>query len=187
MGHDNQLIMAVPVSELFKDDYFQGFNDKVDFYSRILKNNIFARRIELESNPNYKQIIPYAVIINNKKIFSFTRANKSYEKRLHGKLSIGVGGHIDLEDKSKDTIRSGLLRELNEELDVKIRKIRKIGYINDDSNSVGKVHFGILFLVEADAKAKGYEILNGRFRDIHEIKDSEGWSSIVLPYISRYL
>lgn len=86
---------------------------------------IFAQRERLESNTSYRQIIPYTVIKNDKgEILTYRRLPASGEARLSGKVSIGFGGHLDLQPEFANNppptldemILSCLSRELDEEL-----------------------------------------------------------------------
>ena len=74
-----------------------------------------------ESDSNYKQVIPYVLFTYKKSIFSYRRGKHGGEKRLHEKYSIGVGGHIAVEDRtlfSEDNIGYGdaMWREVAEEI-----------------------------------------------------------------------
>lgn len=79
------------------------------------------------------------------------------EQRLHGLRSIGIGGHVEVEDAANsllDTLLSAARRELLEELlDLTAcPPVRVLGIINEDLTPVGRVHLGIAMLVEIDAK-----------------------------------
>ena len=207
MGRDDSLIMVVKTSDLFKDKSFQGFlsHNIIDYESIILKNYGFITRKFAENDPNYKQPIAYSSIVNpdTKQIFVFQRSkkDKAYgEKRLQGKFSWGIGGHIEKSDfKDSNPIRGSMLRELHEEVYIDGTRMSLIlGYVNDDKDDVGKVHFGILYLVETNAKEvkpKDPEIDNGRFRTISELEDMcaskdfdiENWSRISLGPLKEFI
>src|ERR1044072_8877514 len=83
-------------------------------------NNFFVPRSEAEVNPQYKQIIPYAVIAFQNKIAYYVRGKKAGEQRLVAKGSIGIGGHMNETDESlfamdEQAYRAGVEREVNEE------------------------------------------------------------------------
>ena len=176
-----------------------GFhNDNIDrLLQNIHKFAYFINRPDAENNPALKQIIPYLVITGRDgKIFLVQRLAGQTEKRLHNKYSIGIGGHInpviDAQGKEvlsmPDIIRSGLERELHEELEVKTTYQYKLaGYLNDDSNSVGQVHLGLVHQVLVD-DVQGVSVLEkdlmvGKFETISEIEKQfellETWSQIV--------
>lgn len=150
-----------------------------------------------EKNPAFKQIIGYAALLSpRRKIFTYQRAKKKEhydEVRLMGKWSIGVGGHVEW-SLGKESISSSIDREINEEVETfgGIQELRLIGGINDDTDSVGQVHFGILLAAITSserAKPKSDEIASGEFRSfikisrLFEVADAEGWSRICLPHI----
>ena len=118
MDKNEQLIMVVKRDLLFLEDYFHGFKpNTVNFESRILKNYEYMKRGLAEDDPNYKQPIAYNIIINPEieKVFVYQRSpdDKRYgEKRLQGKWSFGIGGHIEKID-SKNPIKESMLKEIN--------------------------------------------------------------------------
>ncbi|MBS3052832.1 MAG: NUDIX domain-containing protein [Candidatus Aenigmarchaeota archaeon] len=204
MNKDEQEIMVISTKKLFEENYFQNFlkQDGLNFEEIILKNFEYMKRGLAEDNPSFKQPIAYVVVVNKKlrRVFAYQRsAGTGYtETRLRGKWSWGVGGHIEkIDETSKNPILASLERELKEELDIN-EKIRPsvLGYINDDSNDVGKVHFGILYLVETnheEIKLAGSEAQQCGMFTIQELEDicnSEGvivedWSKIALPMLKE--
>lgn len=200
-------IMVVEKGLLFGNDYFEGFKpqNEINYESRILKNFIYVKRGLAEQAAACKQPIGYSIIINpaSKKVFAYQRSShdeKYGEKRLQGKWSWGVGGHIEKFDvKTGDPIRGSVLRELEEEVRMDGKTEPKVlGYINNDSDAVGKVHFGILYVVETTSrivKPLDAEIDNGRLRTIGELEEIcsspeftvEAWSRIALNPLKQYL
>ena len=157
MDKNEQIIMATPTSELFKDGYFQGFSRASDYnYEKIiLENSEWVKRGIAEEDTSRKQPIAYCLVANplSREVFYYTRAGS--EERLSGKLSVGFGGHIErVDEQGGNPIQNSLLREvLVEELEIPGRvDLSVLGYINDDSNEVGKVHFGILYLATVDTR-----------------------------------
>lgn len=146
---------------------------------RVIKNNYeFFARQAAENDPSYKQIIPYVALIHGDRVFTTQRLNKGTEERLHGLLSIGIGGHINRGDLSAaaDPLTEGMLRELEEEVCIKqAGKLVPIGLINDDSNEVGSVHLGLFFKMEVgeDVEVIEKEKLLGKWYKISELKDYE--------------
>lgn len=199
-----ELIMVAERQDLFNNGQFQGFKqaEEIDFQSIILENFKYVKRGEAEKNEEFKQPIGYAILVdNNKKVFAYQRAKKDddyTEKRLQGKWSWGIGGHIDKIDKSGDNpIKASMDRELEEEVNVDgdLEEIEVLGYINDDSDSVGRVHFGILYLIKVNGKvsAKDNEVTSGKMRSIDELRDIvkdskntvEEWSKIALEVLEK--
>jgi predicted NUDIX family phosphoesterase len=157
-----ELVFAFPTDELWKLITFtkKGLiigNSEV--LKRIIHNGLFLKRSELENDPSYKQIIPYAIISNKDSFYLFRRSSGQTEKRLHNKFSLGVGGHMNPDD-SKESKEQYLIDELKRELyeEVKllngclIEKIEFIGFINDDTIPVGRVHLGLLYNIHVSNK-----------------------------------
>lgn len=196
-------ILVVKRNDLFKEKYFEGFIEwsEYDFIKTILKNYEFKLREKIEKNENYKQPIPYGVIINKQKkeVFLYERGTKEYkEKRLAKKLSIGIGGHVNKNDfNKKNTFLETLKREILEEIYFKsVGYINLFGYINDDSDNVGKVHFGIVYLIHMNKKIfpKKGEIEWGEMKNIEEIlnmlknkENFENWSKILIKPLYDFL
>ena len=115
-------------------------------------------RETLETNEDFKQIIPYVILSYQGKIALYQRTKKGGEDRLHNMHSIGFGGHIDAFDLAYQdngvinldkTIENSAQREIDEELNVsEIVSKQHLGYIYDDSNPVGRVHIGVVELWE---------------------------------------
>src|ERR1039458_6895116 len=96
-------VLVFPRSLFERLGVFQGFSAEVDRYlPQILdkKNNSFQPRARAETDPAFKQIIPYVVITDGKSILHYVRGKKSGEQRLVAKGSICIGGHINDEDHS---------------------------------------------------------------------------------------
>lgn len=204
MDKNEKIIMAVNKERLFRDDYFQGFKpaSEVDFYSRIIQNNIHMKRGEAEKSTTHKHPIAYLLVISpSSKVFAYQRSQKGNESRLHNKWSWGIGGHIDIEDMMKggDPIQNSLLRELSEELTgAENPSLKLVGYINDDSDDVGKVHFGLLYIAKVKSEEihfKDEEIKQGNLKPINELEAIcanpdfvvEGWSRIALEPLRNYI
>jgi predicted NUDIX family phosphoesterase len=126
---------------------------------KIVENGLFLRRSELEEDPSFKQIIPYAIISNKDSFNLFRRRSGQTEKRLHNKFSLGVGGHMN-PDNSAEPKEQYLINELKRELYEEVRlqngclieDIEFIGFINDDTIPVGRVHIGLLYNIHVSNK-----------------------------------
>ncbi len=82
----------------------------------ILDGHFFLDRPTAEVSPQYKQIIPYVVIRHDGSYFLLQRTPKQTETRLHHKLSLGIGGHINPDTPE---LLDGLHKELEEEVHVR--------------------------------------------------------------------
>ncbi len=193
-----ETILVVPKERLFGPkelNYFNGFvsAEKMDFQPIIQKNFLFKNRQEMEANPSFKQIIPYIIFKHGGRLFTYRRLNKGNEKRLHGNHSIGIGGHINPLDTKGNMILDAMRREFEEEMDYNgVYDVKILGYINDDSNDVGTVHFGIVFLVEGNnenIRVKETEKLEGSLLSKEEItkleETMETWSSLVWEWVKE--
>src|SRR5712692_9177078 len=115
----------------------------------ISSRHLFIARELAEVSPQYRQIIPYVVIRKDDHYFVLKRTPKQTEARLHHKLSLGIGGHIN----PGQSLLEGLQKELNEEVHIGTNyEMEFIGIINDDSTDVGRVHLGAAFLLEVDSR-----------------------------------
>ncbi len=109
-----------------------------------------------ETNPELKQLIPYAMLEYDDKVLIYRRGKPGAEPRLHDKLSVGVGGHIEEVDWAADAsavtaFETALRRELREEVGLTADHIEHatfIGLVNEDHTEVGQVHLGLIYLVQ---------------------------------------
>lgn len=207
MDKNEQLIMVVPREKLFGSAHFEGFRpaDVTDYQQRILDHFQYMRRGDAEVDPMFKQPIGYVLVVNRrlKKVFAYQRAVKDahyHEKRLQGKWSWGVGGHIDQEDgEHENPLQDSVLRELQEEVHIPgSARLHVLGYINHETDAVGQVHFGVLYVAETDAEnvsPKDTEMQHGQLRALDELKQLcdtpecsvEEWSRIALEPLKDYL
>ena len=157
----------------------------------------FVERGPAETNPSLKQIIPYCVLCSRDRVFLMRRRAGGGEQRLHDKLSLGVGGHINPVDSAGPTdseghdavatLHRGLLRELHEELWIEAPPQPVcLGVLNDDSNEVGQVHLGIVFRLDvedSDVRVREHDSLEGSFVTVTELNAVrsrlETWSQLV--------
>ncbi len=155
----------------------------------IVNHHEFIDRPAAEEDPSYKQIIPYVVLTRKGLVFATRRLNKGGESRLHGKVSIGIGGHINPVDETdrRSVLMKGLERELDEEVYIRRRgELMPRGFINDDGNGVGAVHLGLCFSmeVEGEVSVKETEKLSGGWMSLQELRgefdNMETWSQIAL-------
>ena len=164
-------------------------DDREEILDIIVNHHEFIDRPAAEEDPSYKQIIPYVVLTQKGRVFTTRRLNKGGESRLHGKLSIGIGGHINPVDETdrRSVLMKGLERELEEEVYIQHRgELVPQGFINDDGNGVGAVHLGLCFAmeVEGEVSVKETEKLSGAWMSLQELKEEydnmETWSQIAL-------
>ena len=171
----------------------------------IQENNSFLPRSKAETDPNFKQIIPYVIITDGKSILHYVRGKKAGEQRLVAKGSIGIGGHINREEDhdlsllaftfNVQAFQDAVEREVREELSVQGSfDAKPVGLINDDSTEVGRVHFGIIhvmFCKPEEVKKNEQVITQVEFMPIEELKakreQMETWSQLCLDNIDALL
>jgi predicted NUDIX family phosphoesterase len=186
-------VLVVPTARFHAAGHFHGFTTKVERYLPGLLDAIhlqYLSRDKAETDPSYKQLIPYVVLRYGDQVFNYTRGAKGTETRLHARRSIGIGGHVSSEDGSAaaDAYHAGFRRELAEEVDVAtIVSERIVGLINDDSTPVGQVHLGIvhvLDLIEPRATLRDPALMAGGFAPLAELSrahdEFETWSQFLL-------
>lgn len=120
----------------------------------VAEHGAYLDRTLAETDPSHKQLIPYVVVRDSGSVFLMHRTDAGGDARLHGRASIGVGGHLNPVDGGADALMTGLRREWAEELDAGWEPdFHLLGLLNDDSNPVGEVHLGVVFTVEAAGRA----------------------------------
>jgi predicted NUDIX family phosphoesterase len=149
----DEIILVVKREKLIEETW-QGIKDInfEEFAAVVEKEAEFMPRSLMEQDPKYKQIIPYLIFNYQDKLYIMQRQAKASEQRLKSKLTLGIGGHIRKEDLTSNNIIDWATREFEEEVDYKGGyKVQPIGLLNDDSNPVGEVHLGVVFLLIADS------------------------------------
>lgn len=203
MSLTEEKVLVFPRSLFERLGIFQGFRADVDRYLPTIldpRNNSFMPRAQAETNPNFKQIIPYVVVTDGKSVLHYVRGKKAGEQRLVTKGSIGIGGHINDEDHSLFAVgvqafQDAVKREVCEELAIQGSfDAKPVGLINDDSTEVGRVHFGVvhvLFRAPEQARKKEQVITQVEFVPIEELKtrreQMESWSQFCLDNLEALL
>ncbi len=196
-----EFVWVVPRSALFPEATPNGFlaleADQLE--SRLLgparDEGFFIERRYAETHPEFKQPIPYVAICQEDKVLCLTRLSTQGEKRLHGKKSIGVGGHINPCDQSDgDIFANACHRELHEELILPsdaVLLLTPVGIINDDTSAVGAVHLGLVYRLDAsqlNVSIRETDAMAGEFQTLTDLRSLasspessfETWSSFLL-------
>ncbi|MDD5140097.1 MAG: hypothetical protein PHY43_07570 [Verrucomicrobiales bacterium] len=215
MAIADENVLVFPRSLFEQLGAFQGFNSDVNRYLPAIldpKNNSFMARAQAETNPDFKQIIPYVVITDGKSVLHYVRGKKAGEQRLVSKGSLGIGGHINDVDYKEPLLaftkepllastfgnqefQNAVEREVREELSIQgVFDAKPIGLINDDSTEVGRVHFGVvhvLFCMPDKIKKNEQVITQVEFIPIDELKKKrdqmETWSQLCLDNLDAFL
>jgi predicted NUDIX family phosphoesterase len=162
------------------------------------KDVLFASRAWLEDDEQYLQIIPYCLVKHQDKYLTYSRTKQAGEAKLHGKVSCGFGGHVNIVDaivpKNADTVNitetiaQGAYRELREELFGEFKlQCEVIGLLYDPADAVGRVHLGVVIECETDSDGitspdEGITILGFRTKEelLNGDYELEGWTRITL-------
>ncbi len=193
----SERVLCIPRSQLDAAGTFHGYRPADDAFARVLLNPAgfsFRPRSEVETDPSYKQLIPYVVLRCGGRVFHYRRGGSGTEKRLHAKRSIGIGGHIADTDAAGpgDAYTAGMVRELHEEVLIGPHTAGAVfGFINDDRTPVGEVHLGVVHLFdlhEPNVSAREAAIADGGFASVAELlalaDEFETWSQFVLESVA---
>lgn len=200
-------VLVVPTPVFHRLGHFQGFSPDAERYlAEMLKPEhvSYRPRSEMEQDPTFKQLIPYCVFRHRdasgvEHVFQYVRGKGQGEARLRSKRSVGIGGHICVDDATAptsnaaapaggDVYREGLRRELVEEvfIDSPYRE-RCVGLINDDESDVGKVHLGVVHIFDVDqpaVRSRETDLIESGFLPVGELladlSGFETWSAICL-------
>ena len=176
----------------------------------------FCRRGACECDMRYLQLIPYMVCTYDGlslgddlwHILSYWRSESSGEKRLIGGCSVGIGGHLNVDDFVESDrsagfmgcLKTGATREFFEEIRLPLSEKgffpfvsgnhRFLGFILDDSDDVGSVHLGFVFevfLPSENIKLRDPALRSIEFRTLQDqlltnFDHMESWSQIILRY-----
>lgn len=201
MSKWDEQILVVNRKELFnnEENHFYGFIEKTDEKTKRIINTFESyevkRRGDMEENPNYKQLIGYVLLkdITTGEVLVYKRLVGGGEARLHGKASVGIGGHMnEVEGKTIfEMLKINAARELNEEVGVSeedaLNNLHFIGLINDDKTEVGQVHIGVVYECKVDkqlVEVKEDDTLVIKWMTGEEAKAEENyetWSEFLKP------
>jgi predicted NUDIX family phosphoesterase len=190
-------VLVVPRELLFPDGEWVGFREHgiEELVRRIRAGYRFRPRREVEVDPSQPQVIPYVVFRYEERYFLTHRLRRSSERRLRHLYSLGVGGHINPEDVegAADPIDAGLRREWEEEVAYEgTVAYRPIGAINDASTEVGRVHLGLIYLLDGDRpdiRIREVDKLAGALLPLEAMRsyylDMESWSQLIFDHLVR--
>lgn len=157
----------------------------------------FRPRSEAEGDESTLHLATYAVLTCGDRVFTYRRGASGGESRLHGRRSLGVGGHVVRGDfpplveaaaTAAEAIRLAAWREVAEEVawDGPHASV-DLGLLYDDGDAVSRVHIGVAYRYElADTSATAREdcLADARWEPIATVRDAiqgyESWSAIIL-------
>ncbi|CAN5603042.1 phosphoesterase [soil metagenome] len=192
----DERVLVIPESHFQAVGGFEGFRPDSDNYAERLLDTTqysFRPRSSCETDPTFKQLIPYILLTCGDLAFHYRRGSKGTEKRLAALRSLGIGGHISEADARGDgnLYENGLARELDEEVShAAIARRELLGFIYDPRTPVGTVHLGIVHrfeLAEAVAASKEDALIDAGWSPLNELAaasaEFETWSQLVLEQI----
>ncbi|MFQ5844140.1 MAG: hypothetical protein ACE5JG_04050 [Planctomycetota bacterium] len=167
----------------------------------VFRRGFFCDRAAAEEDASLKQVIPYAVLHRAPEVFLYRRRSGGGERRLFGLRSIGVGGHLNPEDGAGGAalVQRGLHRELREEVGIGPEpQVGFVGILNNDTTPVGRVHLGLVAVVEAGKSAvtvREPDRMSGAFVGRRELgvlharerHSFEGWSALLIDRLDEVL
>lgn len=196
-------VLVVPRKLLDEIGSFEGLRTEglEEAVARLLDpaNHYFMDRAAAEVDPTHKQLIPYCLFRCGDRILHYTRGKAGGESRLHAKISVGVGGHVNPIDTGDGrtgpaAYHAAVTREIEEELDLpELHEHRIIALLNDESNPVGQVHLGIVHLVDlkSDAVASREDaLMDLGFTPLVDLRGPwferlETWSQFCIRHLSQ--
>lgn len=202
-----EFVYVLPRTSLFPDCYPLGllpFGTGVDQYDQqrfealLAGEAYFVERAWAERQPSVKQVIPYNVVLCDGRVLLMRRTSGG-DARLQDKHSIGAGGHVNPVDQAEgeSVLDACTRREIEEELDVRgTWTVRRIGLINDDTNSVGAVHVGLVQVVEilGTVAIKETDRMEGRLVPVEDLRgllargaNFETWSRLLVERLDELL
>jgi predicted NUDIX family phosphoesterase len=155
MGDSAEQVLVIERDVFDRIGVFQGVCLNVEQYlGRLLAAGVprYMLRSKAETDPTFKQLIPYVILTCEGRVLSYVRGSRAGETRLVGRRSIGIGGHINPPDELplfdtdlRDAYLAAVAREVGEEVTLDGgHSDRVVGLLNDDTNEVGRVHLGIV-------------------------------------------
>jgi predicted NUDIX family phosphoesterase len=186
----DEQVFVVPRSAVLDGAGWYGLRtgDLDAFVAALERDGRYEPRAEMERDRSFKQVIPYLVLRDGERFFLMQRTRAGGDPRLHGRYSIGVGGHLNPGDGG---VLGGLRREWAEELVADFApEFRLVGLLNDDTTEVGAVHLGAVYVADAagrPAAIRETDKLTGSFvvaDDVAAVADRlETWSRLAFEYL----
>jgi predicted NUDIX family phosphoesterase len=183
-------VYVVPRAAVIDDAGWYGIRTEglEAFVAALERDGRYEPRDRMEQDPDFKQVIPYLVLRDRARYFLMRRTTAGADARLHGRYSIGVGGHLNPGDGG---LLGGLRREWDEELLADfVPEFRLVALLNDDTTGVGAVHLGAVYVAEAAGRPvaiRETDKLTGAFAlpgEIEAVADVlETWSRLTFEFL----
>lgn len=207
VNEDKEVVLVVEeatISKLSegKTTFMRGYAEPIFLTTQ------WMHRDEAETDPAYRQVIPYVLLRTGKKYWVYDRTTEGGEGRLHGLSSLGWGGHINPEDAVTPipddavdyiflTADSCVDRELTEELGLSEplvpSKQTDLGMIVSYDSPVDLVHLGLVSIWDVPAPEAlelklDPSVGNLRLMTLTQLRAEkqsfESWSQIVINQLN---
>ena len=162
----------------------------------VVNRGFIHTRYDCEADTLAHQPIPYILLFDDKqRVFRYIKAKniKDYgDTRLFGKHSIGVGGHISIDD-GPNYVENCIDRELREEVKIRgnVTKPRLVGTLACYNEPVDRVHFGLVYKARVSGKIEANEAsitscgMQSFEKLRRDVKPFETWSRTLIPIIEQ--
>jgi predicted NUDIX family phosphoesterase len=202
---NDEWVMCIPRIYFQRYGHFTGLNTDLGRFNPLAHSPhkvVFRKRGLVEDDPSYLQIIPYVCVLHDRKVLAYSRSPDSAESRLHGKMSVGIGGHINPEDgpdgrcDAVECFLKGASREVSEETGLQIpsAEVESVrGVIYDPGDDVGMVHVGVLMVLKLQHEGRSQmkpseELHNWQFMGKSELRKVggaawENWSRHAVSHL----
>jgi predicted NUDIX family phosphoesterase len=196
-GDSNEKVVAFPSRLLWEFGYFQGMTWDLEKYYPLVGDRRLQHRVEksaAERDPTFKQIVSYVMLIHGTRVFTYRLGEGVPSSGTH---AVGVGGHVsdvDDGDASRPSYSEAARREIDEEVDIGqgVAQPRLVGFVNDDSDHIGRCHFAALHVLRLDRPYVGVRdatILEPRFCGAAHLRQRvhrfQNWSRICIAHLER--
>lgn len=146
-----ELVACIRSEDFSRFGSFHGYTKRETYYPLLSWPSIMIDREEADKDLSHIQIIPYLTVERiahgARQYLAYTRMKQGGEVRLHGRKSIGFGGHMN----HTENIGTALYREIREELpDISNYTVNFCGFLRDEHTPVGRVHLGVHYEVMVD-------------------------------------
>ena len=220
MDKDNEMILVFDkevfesiglVEDMLEVDVLAPLSKEDYEYMISLLNDMWEtggsvkRRGDMEEDTSYLQPIPYTVIKQGDKYFTYTRLEGGGESRLYGKSSVGIGGHMNHVEYAwnfEHLLAINNSRELEEEVFIRDENGKEIsshyelakestiiGLMYNQKTEVDSLHLGVLNIISIPetwtVEPKETDTLEGKFLTKEEIQelDLENWTKSALSVL----
>lgn len=190
MGSPTELVLGLARTDIPGGLDWRGVRARPfePYLDAVRTKGTFRARSEVEHDQSWKQIIPYLVLRDGERLFLMRRTSAGGDERLHERFTIGIGGHVNPDDGDP---LGGLRREWLEEIEAAfVPDFQPIGLLNDDDNSVGAVHLGLVFAADAAGRPvaiRETDKLTGSFATLAEVEAVadrlETWSALLFDFL----